>query len=502
MSETCDTTPSVSAADAARAAGFAAALALYAALAAASTVIFPPLGAAFLLPPLIAIVAVAPALKAAPRTLALSLLSIAAFLLAVWPVYLFVKLGPLPILTPPRLVLYAVSALWAYDMTFSRLRRAQFAFAVRKSGAVSAAVFVFFLLGLLSLPFAEGRSISIPEFVRQLMIWFVPYCAVLTYCRRQRDFVRLLKAFAAGAFVVALIAICEAATHRLLADLLSPFISDDAEWLRNAQAEKIRDGAFRAQASHTHPLSLGEHLALSAPFALAFLVGARKIRSRLFWAAAFLAIALAAVATHSRGAMLVMSIAVLSMAAVLAFRFLKRAHAAPFRPLAALVLAGALLVSPLATGRFGDFVSGKGGMSQYNSSQSRLDQIEQAWPKIMKRPIGGYGTGRATRVLGYWGRTLTIDDYYLTLALDLGLLGPLAFLAMLIAWGAAAMRRFQASHASLGVIYLACAASALSIAVSRMVSSQTGNLAILFVVMAAFAGASVTFSRRKSRNRL
>ena len=500
VTQAIDTAPVFSLARMARSVGFSAALTLYVALGAAASVIYPPLGAAFLVPIALGIVAVAPAAKASPRRLALTLLTAAAFLMPLWPAYLFIKVGPMPALVPPRLVLYAVSALWAYDMTFSRLRRAQFIFAVRKSGAVSALLFVLFALGLLSLPFSEGRSIAIPEFIRQSVIWLVPYCAVLTYCRRQRDFALLMKALVIGAIPVALIAIAEAASHQLLANLLSPFIADDAEWLRNVQSLKIRDGAFRAQSTHTHPLSMGEHVAFTAPLALAFALSARKWQTRALWMAAFAAFALAAVATNARGAIIVMILSVGVMSGILLWRALQRTSATRWRPLVGLAFLAAVAISPLASVAAYGVIAGKGGVSAANSTQSRLDQIEMAWPKILKRPIGGYGSGRSARVLGYWGRTLTLDNYYLSLALDLGLPGPIAFFAMLAAWGFASLRRSARAHPSLAVLYLAMFASIVSIIIGRSIISQTGNLAIIYFMMAAFAGASVTFSPRRGRN--
>lgn len=501
MSEAVADAPAFTLARAARVAGFAAGLTLYAALASAATIIYPPLGIAFLAPVAVAIVAVAPRVKASPSGLAMALLLLAAFLFPIWPVYLFLKLGPLPILTPPRLALYAVSALWAYDMTFSPHRRGQFLHAVKKSGAVSAIVFLLFLLGLLSLPLAQGKSIAVPEFFRQTIIWLVPYCAVLTYCRRQRDFIRLMQAMTLGAFIVAIIAISEAASRRLLADLLSPFIADNAEWLQNVQTAKVRDGIFRAQATHSHPLSLGEHLAFAAPFAVAFFLRARLIGGCIFWGAAFAAIAFGAVASNSRGAMLVMAISIAAMTALLAYRFLKRAAASRWRPLAGLIVLACVVVSPVAAVGAHWIVSGKAGQSAANSTQSRVDQIEMAWPKIKARPVLGYGSGRSARIVGYWGRTLTLDNYYLTLALDLGLPGPLAFAAMLFAWGSASLKRSRCAHPSLGVVYVACFAAAVSIFISRSIASQTGNLTLIYMMLAAFAGASVTFSRRRGRNR-
>jgi hypothetical protein len=481
---------------AARGAGLAFAFSLYVALAAAATIIYPPLGVLFLFPVIVAIMAVAPTAKAAPRRLAFNLILVACVLLAVWPVYIFLKLGPSPILTPPRLVLYVVSAMWLYDMAVSPYRRAQFALAVRRSGWVARAVFCFFLLGLISLPLAEGRALAIPEFFRQAMIWLLPFCAVMTYCRRQRDFVMILKATTIGAIIVAVIALGEVASGQLMANALSPFISGDGEWLQNVQEQKIRDGIFRAQASHTHPLSLGEHMALAAPFALAFWLSARGKRARWLWGAGLALILLGAIATNARGAGLGMAASIIAMTAILTVRFLKSRRAYRFRPVAGLVAAIALLSAPLAGAGVYAVVSGKGGLSASNSTQARFDQVEQAWPKIVKRPILGHGPGRANRVLGFWGTGLTIDNFYLSLALDYGLPGPFAFLAMLAAFGIGGARRAATSPAAIRLFYLACLASAAAIAISRTVSSLTGNLTIIFVLIAAFAGASVTMSRR------
>lgn len=470
---------------------------LYVALAAGTAVIFPPAALLFLVPPVAVLWAKAPEARAVPRDLAFTLILIASVLLAVWPVYIFVKLGPMPILTPPRLVLYAVSAMWLYDMAVSRWRRAQFSLAVRRSCAVTWSVFGLFGLGLLSLPLAEGRALAVPEFFRQTMIWLLPFCAVLTYCRRTRDFERLVKAFVLGAVIVAGIAILEAATQQLMAIVLSPLIQGDAIWLQNVQLQKIRDGFFRAQASHTHPLSLGEHMAFAAPFALAFAARAKDLRARWLWGSAFALILLGAIATNSRGAALGMVIGLGLMAAIFTVRFFSQPRAARFRPLIGLASALLLLSSPVIAAGTYAMISGKGGLSASNSSQARLDQIEQAWPKLMKRPVLGHGSGRAARVLGFWGQTLTIDNYYLSLALDLGFPGPLAFLAMLAAFGVAALRRAMTAPPEMTALCLACAASAAAIAISRTITSQAGNLAMIFVLIAAFAGAQVTMNARR-----
>jgi hypothetical protein len=237
-----------------------------------------------------------------------------------------------------------------------------------------------------------------------------------------------------------------------------------------------------------------------APFALAFLIAARDAKGRLLWGAAFLVIALAGVVTNSRGAMIVMALSMLAMGAILFHRFLQRGAAMRWRPLFGLFFLGAIALSPALLVGGHKLISGGAGTSAANSTQSRIDQVEQALPKIMQRPVGGYGTGRSTRVLGYWGRTLTIDNYYLSLALDLGFPGPIAFFTILAAWGAAGLKRSRRCHPSLGILYVACFAAASSVAIGRTIISQTGNLAILYVLIAGFAGAGASLSRRRWRN--
>jgi hypothetical protein len=55
------------------------------------------------------------------------------------------------------------------------------------------------------------------------------------------------------------------------------------------------------------------------------------------------------------------------------------------------------------------------------------------WPKILTHPLG-HGVGMGAEALGYvnLGGTLTIDSYYLTVAMEYGLIGLAAFIAIFI----------------------------------------------------------------------
>lgn len=472
------------------------ALSVYTALAAFALVIAPPLGALFVAPigvGVLALWAQGPALPRAPLRLGIY---IAAFLLVLWPVYMHVKLGPLPILTPPRVLFYTLTGAWILDMMRSPLRRGQFVYALRCNGLLSGCVLGMFALGALSLPMAEGRAISVPEFVRQVIIWMLPFCVTLTYIRRPGELMTLIKVLTAAAVVSGVIAIMETMSGTLMASVLSPLIADNVEWLRNVQAQKIRDGVFRAQASHTHPLSLGEFQSIMAPFAVAFMLGAKRVPAKIWWALGLGAILAGAIFTSSRAAFLAIMVSMSAMGGVLTIRAIQNVAYTRWRPVVGLAVLSLIVASPIVAVVGQKFIAGEGGQSASNSSQARLDQIEQAWPKILKRPVGGYGVGRSTKVLGFWGQGLTIDNYYLSLALDLGLPGPIMFIGMFAAMGGGAMRRSRAGPKTEQMVYLAFAASAAGIVVCRMVLSLTGNIGVYYVLLGAFAGAGVAYGRR------
>ncbi len=479
---------------------FFTALGVYAAMGAFALVVAPPLGAIFIAPIIVGVLAMWSQGLALPRAPLRLGVYVGAFLLVLWPVYMHVKIGPLPILTPPRLVFYTLTGAWVLDMLRSPLRRGQFVYAVRRGGWISFCVFGMFVLGALSLPLAEGRAISVPEFVRQTIIWMLPFCVTITYIRRPSELMTLVKILVVAAIVSGAIAVAETLSGTLMASVLSPLISDSVEWLRNVQAQKIRDGVFRAQASHTHPLSLGEFQSIMAPFAVAFMLAAKRAPAKAWWAIGLALILAGAVATSSRAAFLAIIVSMSAMGAVLGVRLFQRAAYSPFRPLVGLAVLAMIVASPIVLIGAQKFISGEGGQSASNSSQARIDQITQAWPKILKRPVGGYGVGRSTKVLGFWGQGLTIDNYYLSLALDLGLPGPLMFIGIFAAMGFSAMQRSRDGPTLHQLMYLAFAASAAGIVVCRMVLSLTGNLSVYYVLVGAFAGASVAYGRRMRKN--
>lgn len=468
---------------------------VYTAVAAIATLIFPLFLPAFLAPAALLIFIFAPRGRAAPKSLVMPLIFTAAALMPFWPIYIHLALGSLPLLTPPRVIFYLLSAVWAYDMAVSPLRRGQFVLALKKRPWLAWAALGFFILNALSVPLAEGKSLAGQAFFRQAIILLLPFCVFVTYVRRWRDFRMILLVTALGATAAGAIAVIEFASQTLLASKLSPLIMGDANWLQITQSLKSRDGVFRAQATHTHPISLGEYLCFCAPLVFGFMLQARRWK-RLLWAGALALVIGGLIATNSRGAMLAIAPGLGLVGAVLLLRTLRDPSREVLRPLVGLASLVVIGVSPGFLYVAHSMATGEAGTSAARSSQSRIDQIEKAWPKIVKRPVLGHGTGRSARVVGYFGRTLTLDNYYLSLAVDLGFPGPIVFIAIMII--AAQRSLYDARHGPpyMRWLLIGLAGAMAAFLLSRLVNSQTGNLNFFFPLIGAYIGASADVSGR------
>mgnify|MGYP001551679818 CR=1 FL=1 len=318
----------------------------------------------------------------------------------------------------------------------------------------------------------------------------LPFLAVMTYVSRRHVFDRSLTLIIFSSTFVAIIALAEFATRTHFAELIAPLMGD-LEWLRQVLQDKIRDGVFRSQATHTHPLSLGEHLAMVIPFVMYKIYRGGKLSKRFIYTAILFTLIFAVLMSNSRGAIIGCVLAVSATFFLMLLTWLRKPESLPFRPMAGMAIALALLASPVALMSGYKIVVGSEGSTASASSQARIAQMETAWPKILKRPVFGYGNGRAARVLGFYGGRLTIDNYYLNLVLELGLPGPVLFFGSFAIMGIYGWRWGTAlGDDPYAGLYIAVAGMAISFAVTRSILSITTNIELFMLIAAMVIGSS------------
>jgi O-antigen ligase len=185
-----------------------------------------------------------------------------------------------------------------------------------------------------------------------------------------------------------------------------------------------RAGLTRPSASSTHPIEFGVVLTTALP--LAVVTAQRAERHRWLYVLALGAVAIAITLTISRSATIC---AVVGMG-VLALRWSARARV-QMVAVTTLLLAAVYVSSPGVLGTIGNLFV---GASDDSSVASRTGSYSIAWSFIERSPLLGRGPG--TFLPKYW----ILDNQYLGLMIEIGLLGCLAVVALFVVAAASAGR--------------------------------------------------------------
>jgi O-antigen ligase len=197
-----------------------------------------------------------------------------------------------------------------------------------------------------------------------------------------------------------------------------------------------RFGKYRAVSTFGTCLGLGEYMALTLPFVLRFATGPYSWLVRGAAAASALFVVFVSVLSGSRVGTVGCLIGITLYGAAWSLLKWRRepssivgpAIVASY-PIAALVGAATIAL----VGRLRSMFWGDG--SEHYSDQDRIGQLQLGIPKIISHPWG-YGVGRGAETLGFGATaradTLTIDNYYLDVALDYGVDGFVVYYGLFL----------------------------------------------------------------------
>ena len=211
-----------------------------------------------------------------------------------------------------------------------------------------------------------------------------------------------------------------------------------------------RDGLTRPAGTAVHPIEFGAVLTMALPIALhyAMVDGHRRALRRWY---PVIAIGFAVPISISRSA-------VLSVLVALCFVLPTWSRAARRRAYVAIVaLSGAVFVA--VPGLLGTITKLFTGIQSDSSAQSRTGSFSLAYDFISRTPI--FGRGFLTFLPAY----RILDDQYLGLLIETGIVGLVAFLGLLVSGVVGGMRLRPAADpidGRLGVSLAASAASALA----------------------------------------
>ncbi len=354
--------------------------------------------------------------------------------LILWPNYLAIGLPGLPWITLLRLTGIPMALMLLIAVSSSREFRRDLSETLGVAPAVWKLLAAFVAIQLVTIGLSKSPQQSLQKFVVAQTNWtaiFFISCYIFRRAGRVRQYIFALWAMA---MVICALGVWEAAAQRVLWQGHVPsFLKiDDAAGLLNS-VTRAGSEMYRAKVTFSTPLGLAEFLALMTPFILHFIAGPFRLPIRIAAAVSLPTMFYVVLATDSRLGTVGMFVAMLLYVASWgALRWL-RDRASLIGP--AVVMAyPAFFVAFVAL----TFIWRRlevmvwGGGAQQGSNDARQAQVERGLPLIAKNPLG-YGPGQSGDVLGFkTGGFQTIDNYYLAIALEYGVIGFILYYGLLV----------------------------------------------------------------------
>lgn len=363
--------------------------------------------------------------------------SAALLCLVIWPNYLALVLPGLPWITATRLTGTPMALLMLVALSTSKNFREEVSGAVRAIPNLWVWFLMFVGIQFATIVFSKAPGAAISKLIIQQQNWVATAVVAAWVFRIGGRAERYALTFLLMLVPIMTVAVLEYNQKGLLwVGHIPEFLKIEDPNIASVVYSSITRGAtgqYRSKAVWPSPLGLGEFVALLTPFAIHFAISKYPLILRVASFIAVPAIFYCARLTDARLGVLGFLISVLLYVLIwgmLRFRRNRRDLLAATVVYAypAVFVAVALAVTSVRSVNVLIF----GNSAQAASNAARETQLMMGIPKIMANPIG-HGGGGAGSAMGYAeGAFIAIDNYYLVLGLDYGVIGIVCFLGIFL----------------------------------------------------------------------
>ena len=414
-----------------------------------------------------------------------------------WPDYVALSVTGLPWITPLRATCIPMGIVLLICSFGSKRFRKQIADIINADRFIVLCAVVYFAATAFSILFSSDMNISVSRYFVMLYGSLIPFFASLYLFNTPNR----IKIFGVYIYVIAMFHIYLVLTYELphvqlpwAGEIPAIFQIDDPK-IKALLAGSMRAGKYRVQSKFSTPIGLGEYLGFAVPFMLHFLL---TVRNKFIKLLMFVSIVAALDVAYETGSRLAFICFLSSVGLYIFYQTVVLWRNSPgniFAPaimmaypvFLALFMALVMVWRPLNEMVFG-------GGDQQASTDARHQQWAKGWPRIFAQPWG-YGLGSGAKIAGVQvpgTSDLTIDSYYLSVLVESGVLGFIAYYGM-FSWATARATYFAARSNDREMMYLGAVAVALAnFLVSKYVYSQTENHPLAFVLL----GIVVAMTRR------
>ncbi len=354
------------------------------------------------------------------------------FLFIVWPRYVSISFPGFPDINIQRLAFVLLMIVWVYCLSTVPSTRDTLKHHISKNLLVFWLFVLLFLWKAIGIVTSVGPISSSVLFANEFINYFLLLMILLSSIKCLRDAEKLMFTVLLGGIVVVAVGLLEGVTKtNYIVSLLSHGFSLSPDYIDEAMREKLRGGSYRVQSVFEHPLLLGEFLLILFPVSCYFAFFLKVKYVSVVAATLLPLIFVVSLYSGSRSAILVLCGLVVILILFYSLReFHQKKKISSIIYLVTLfpLIIGVLYVfSDIAL----ELIQGR-SLQEWQSSNARLIMLELSLPIISDSPFLGHGIGFAAELVGFAGREnmLTIDSYYLSIAVESGL--PALILLLLL----------------------------------------------------------------------
>lgn len=405
-----------------------------------------------------------------------------------WPIYLAIALPGLPWITLLRLTGIPMALLLLVSVSTSQEFRRDLWAILNTAPAVWKMLAAFIVIQFITIGLSANPSHSVNRFIVAQTNWTAIFLVACYVFRTPGKIERYLFALWIMAIFVCGLGLWEGAIQKVIWQGHVPSFLKiaDAEQLLQADIRSA-SGKYRVKTIFTTSLGMAEFLALMTPFLLHFAATPRRIWIRVAAALSLPLIFHVISSTDSRLGMVGMLISILLYVLFWGVSQWRKRGAGLIGP--AIVFAYPVFFVGLVGATF--FIRRLeimvwGSQATEGSNDARQRQIEMGIPKILKNPIG-YGPGQGGDALGFHvGSFLTIDNYYLMIALEYGVVGFFLYFGLILYMIWLAGRHillWKGQNEPESQYLVPLSITLVAFFVIKSVFSQTDNHPLIYIIM-------------------
>jgi hypothetical protein len=344
-----------------------------------------------------------------------------------WPDYLALQLPGLPWISFRRLFLAPLVLLLLVSFSTNAQFRKEMHETLNAEPLLWKMMVAFVVIQLISVVGGPHPAAAFKNFVNYQLLWTGVFFVSVYAFRDRRVSLKFFRIFFIACMVIGLIAIVETQNQGVLWKNHVPgFLQVDLETMSGAMESALRFGQFRAKSVYSQPLPFAEIMAMVSPILLYFMFTVKEVWKRIGLIILDILLLYCLTLPQSRLGMIGFMAAHGLFILIWAGRIWLRHRFSIIGP--TITLAYPVLLIGLA-GAVMSVTSLRerviGGNDTANSDQARKMQIHSARGVILRNPVIGYGPRQAAGVLGFSAMEgqVTLDNYFLWIALDYGLIG-------------------------------------------------------------------------------